>query len=82
MDAKKEVEASGGPQRLAREALHLSTAGEETLWRPGDSLSQARRENLLVLDKARERGRIIRELWAAKQLSARTGKDERDLWFP
>lgn len=75
-------EGGRGPQKLAREALHLSTAGEETLWRPGDSLSQARRENLLVLDKAWERSRVIRELWAARQLSVRTGKEEIDLWFP
>lgn len=37
MEAKKEVNTSGGPQKLAREALDLSSAGEETLWRSGDS---------------------------------------------
>lgn len=29
MEAEKEVAASGGPQKLAREALHHSTAGRE-----------------------------------------------------
>lgn len=37
MEAEKEVNISGDPQKMAREDLDLSSAGEETLWRSGDS---------------------------------------------